>query len=162
MVGLCVLCGFYYLVSLLLGLSLCHNQKEKDMALQLELAENGASFALRDAKEDGVNRLLFKSDPKQPLALNLFRAAREAAIVGMYDAVRTNCACKEDELPEVKFHRTHRVSCDGDYKGVFCAEGVSIDEDGKLWLSGNFEGQVDEITYVPIENVDTYDIIVLT
>ena len=42
------------------------------MAVRLELLENGASFALRDAKEDGVNRLLFKSDPKQPLALNLY------------------------------------------------------------------------------------------
>ena len=133
-----------------------------DMALRLELAENGASFTLRDAKEDGVNRLLFKSDPKQPLALNLFQAAKKAAIIGMYEAVRTNCACKEDELLEVNFYRTNRVSCDGDYKGVFCAEGVSIDEDGKLWLSGNFDGQVDDITYVPIGNLDTYDIIVLT
>ena len=132
------------------------------MALRLELAENGASFALRDAKEDGVNRLLFKSDPKQPLALNLFQAAREAAIIGMHEAVRKNSACKEDELPEVKFHRTHRVSCDGDYEGVLCAEGASIDENGKLWISGYFEGQDDDGIDVPIGNLDTYDIIVLT
>lgn len=132
------------------------------MSLRLEIAENGASFALKDDKEDRMNSLLFKSDPKQPLALNLFQAAKKAAIIGMYEAVRANSACKEDELPEVKFYRTHRVSCDGDYEGVFCAEGVSIDEDGKLWLSGNFDGQVDDITYVPIGNLDTYDIIVLT
>ena len=129
---------------------------------RLELAENGASFALKDTKEDGVNRLLFKSDPKQPLALNLFQAAREAAIIGMHEAVRTNFACKEDELPEVKFHRTHRVSCDGDYEGVLCAEGASIDENGKLWISGYFEGQDDDGIDVPIGNLDTYDIIVLT
>lgn len=132
------------------------------MALRLELVENGTSFYLNDAKEDGVNRLLFGSDPKQPLAMNLFQAAREAAIHEMREALKAKCNCEEDELPEVDFDSAIRIYLDADDMRVFIAEGAFINEKGELLLSGYSEDDEFENIQLSIQNVDTLVIIRLT